>query len=45
MILVPLVGSVISLVLPRKSTMAKWVCLAAALVNLAISFVLVFAFV
>jgi proton-translocating NADH-quinone oxidoreductase chain M len=45
MILVPLVGSVISLVLPRRSTMAKWVCLIAALVNLAISFVLVFAYV
>ncbi|MCK4444438.1 MAG: NADH-quinone oxidoreductase subunit M, partial [Thermoplasmata archaeon] len=45
MILIPLVGTVISLVLPRKSTKAKWICLVAALVNLLISFVLVFAYI
>ncbi|UCD92265.1 MAG: NADH-quinone oxidoreductase subunit M [Methanobacteriota archaeon] len=45
MILVPLVGTIISFLLPRESTKAKWVCLIAALVNLVISFILVFAYV
>jgi NADH-quinone oxidoreductase subunit M len=45
MILVPLVGTVITFLLPKNSTKAKWVCLIAALVNLFISFILVFAFV
>jgi NADH-quinone oxidoreductase subunit M len=45
MILVPLVGTVITFLLPKNNTKAKWVCLIAALVNLFISFILVFAFV
>jgi NADH-quinone oxidoreductase subunit M len=45
MLLIPLVGTAITLVLPRNSTKAKWICLIAALVNLLISFILVFAFV
>ncbi|MCK5290821.1 MAG: NADH-quinone oxidoreductase subunit M [Thermoplasmata archaeon] len=45
MLLVPLVGTIITLVLPKDSPKAKWICLIASLVNLLISFILVFAFV
>ncbi len=45
MILVPLVGTAVSFLLPRGTTKAKWVCLVAAMVNLIISFILVFAFI
>jgi NADH-quinone oxidoreductase subunit M len=45
MLIIPLVGTVITFLLPKDSTKAKWVCLIASLVNLLISFILVFAFV
>ncbi|TET90372.1 MAG: NADH-quinone oxidoreductase subunit M [Methanomassiliicoccales archaeon] len=45
MILVPLVGTIVSFLLPRESTKAKWVCLIAALISLVISFIVTFAYV
>lgn len=44
MIVVPLVGCVISFLLPRESTKAKWICLTAALINLFLSFLALFSF-